>query len=334
MLLLPLLALVVHGLAWWWMTGLIAAGFADWTTVRRAEGWSIEHDPPHRAGWPFAAELVVPGLQVEARGRGLAEPVAHVAERLVLRVAPPHLGRLALRWEGAQRLRLGALEVPFTAARLEAQVPLEPSPLPRGIDILGEGIAAVPPDGPMELRRARLRLEPGAMAQEPALLLDLQAEGLRLPPATSAPAVAAFGPLVEAARVSLALTGPPPLPPSARRARLWRDAGGVLDVQSAALRWGPLDGEARMQVTLDAALQPQGMGELRLIGASHAIAATEEARLLPRTTARAAQAVVALMSRMPSDGGPAEVTVPIAMEQGRFSVARIPLLLLRPLAWP
>ncbi len=334
LLLLPLLVLIVHGLGWWWMTGMIAAGFADWTAVRRAEGWSVEHDPPRRAGWPIAAELVVPALHVEARGRGQAEPVAHDAERLVLAVRPPHLRRLVLRWEGAQRLRLGALEVPFTAERLEAVVPLEPLPQPRGMEIEAEGVQAVTPAGPAAARHAWLRVGPGAVGPEPAMLVGLRARGVSLPDRAVAPAVAAFGPQVQSVSLEAALTGPPPLPPSAARAWFWRDAGGALDLRRATLRWGPLDGEARLRLTLDAALQPTGAGELRLTDAGSAIAATEAAGLLPRSTARAAQAVAALMSRVPPDGGPAQMTVPVAVSEGRLSVARIPLLTFAPLAWP
>ena len=51
LLLAPLL--LAHGLAWRWMTAVLAEGFTDWTTLRRAQGWEIEHDLPSRGGWPF-----------------------------------------------------------------------------------------------------------------------------------------------------------------------------------------------------------------------------------------------------------------------------------------
>ena len=334
LIVLLLLLAGAHGLAWWRITGMMAAGFADWTALRRAEGWTVEHDPPRPAGWPLAAELVVPNLRVEARGRGFAEAVGHESGRLVLRIAPPRLDRLALRWEGQQVLRLGAVAVPFTAARLEADLPLEPMPPPRAMEVLAEGVAAATPAGPLEARRVRLLLSPGSAGAEPALMLDLRAEALRLPPGAIGPGVAAFGREVESASVAATLTGPPPMPPSAQRARAWREAGGVLDLQNLALRWGPIAGEATLRVTLDPALQPQGSGGVRLAGAPAAIQALEGAGLVPRATARTAQGVVALLSRVPPEGGPPRVEVPVAVERGRITLARIPLVEFPPIVWP
>jgi hypothetical protein len=157
---------------------------------------------------------------------------------------------------------------------------------------------------------------------------------MRLPPGAMAPAMAAFGPEVEAASIAATLTGPPPMPPSAQRARVWRDAGGVLDLQSVALRWGPIAGEAQLRVTLDPALQPRGAGGVRLTGAPAAIQALEGAGLVPRTTARTAQGVVALLSRVPPGGGPPQLEVPMAIAEGRLSIARITLAEFPPVVWP
>ena len=334
LLALPLALLVAHGLAWWWMTGAIAAGFADWTALRRAEGWRVEHDPPARGGWPFAAELHVPALRMETQGAGLAEPASYEAARIALRVAPPQFRRLVVAAQGPQLLRLGALDLPFVAARLEAFVPLDAGPAPRGMALLADGILAATPAGEAELRHARLSIAPGFAGQEPALLLDLLAEGLRLPPGAAGPAFAALGSEVEAAALAGALTGPPPMPPSARRARAWRDAGGALDLQRVALRWGPLGGEGRMRLVLDQSLQPAGAGTLRVAGAPAVLGAMEGAGLLAPSAARAAQGAVAMLSRVPPEGGPPEVELPVGIMQGRVSLARIPLLQLPPLAWP
>ncbi|NMJ40924.1 DUF2125 domain-containing protein [Roseomonas sp. JC162] len=332
---LLLLLAGAHGLAWWRVTGMMAAGFADWTALRRAEGWTVEHDPPRPAGWPLAAELVVPNLRVEARGRGFAEAVGHDSERLVLRVGPRRLDRLALRWEGQQVLRLGAVAVPVAARRLEAEVPLEPMPPLRPVEVLAEDLTAATPAGLLQARQARLLLSPAWSGAEPALLAELRADGVRMPAGAVAPAVAAaLGQEVESVGIVAALTGPSPMPPSAQRARAWRDAGGQLDVRSMALRWGPVASEANVRLSLDAALQPQGSGQVRVIGAPAAIQALEGAGLLPRATARAAQGVVALLTRVPPGGGPPQVELPIALTEGRLSIARIVVATIPPLVWP
>lgn len=322
---------VAHGLAWHWTTGRMQAGLADWTALRRAEGWTVEHGPPARGGWPWRAELVLPGLRIDGPAGWRAEPVGLDAARLVLRVAPPRLDRLVVAAEGPLWLRLGALALPAVAARLEAAAPLDPAA--GGLDLVAEDLRVALPEGEAALRRAQARLDLGLHGAEPALLIGLDAEGLRLPPGAG-PAVAAFGPEVAVLALRGALTGPPPLPPSAARARAWRESGGVLDLPHLGLRWGPLGAEGQVRLGLDRVLQPVGAGVLRVEGAPAAIEALAAAGLLPPATARAAQGVAALMSRPPPEGGPARLEAPVTVGGGRIGVAGIPLVALAPLAWP
>lgn len=330
---LALLA-VLHGLAWHVATRAMLVGFSDWTAQRRAEGWTVGHDLPARGGWPLRAELAVPRLTLEAPPGPGTEAVGLDAARLVFRIAPPRLDRLVVAAEGPQRLRLGAVTLPFAAARLEALVPLEAGAAPRVVEVQAEDLRAGFSGGEASLRHARLVLAPGLLGSEPALLIDLVAEGLRPPPEAAAPAIAAFGPEIASAAFGGALTGPPPAPPSALRARAWRDAGGVLDLQAVSLRWGPLGVEGRIRLALDHALQPAGAGVLRLEGAPAAIAAMQAAGIVQPATARAAQGMAAMLSRVPPDGGPPRLEAPVAIGDGRLAVARLPLFAIAPLAWP
>ena len=333
LLALGLGALGLHGLAWTWLTGALAVGFSDWATMRRLEGWSIAHDPPTRGGWPLAAELVLPALRVEGRGTALAEAVALDSARVVLRIAPAAPDRLVIAAQGPQRLTLGALDMPFAAARIEARVPLQPGPAPRGAEIEAEALRAALPAGPFEARRARLSLAAGEAAGEQVLRIDLLAEGLRLPPSPD-PALAAFGPEVGAAALTAIVTGSLAGPASAARARAWRDAGGVAELRSLSLRWGPLEGEAQLRLGLDGALQPSGTGMLRIADAPAALAAMERAGMITPGAARTARGVAALAARVPPEGGAPQVELPLALAEGRLSVARIPLLQVPRIAWP
>ena len=317
------------------MTGALAEGFTDWTTMRRAQGWQVDHALPRRGGWPFAARLTVPGLTVSGRSALLPDGFALDSPGLVLEVAPPRLDRLVLRPQGEQRIRLGQVEIPLAADRLEVLLALEPGLPPRGLDALAEGLRAATPDGPLAARRVTLSARTAAAEAEPAVTLDLLAEGLLLPPGAAPPAQAAFGRHLEEARLRAALTGPlvPHVSPIAAAAA-WRDAGGVLDLQRVALRWGALAGEARMALALDSALQPAGTGLLRLADAPAALEAMAVAGVIPRNTARAAQGVALLTARVPEGGGPPWVELPLALGNGTVAAARIPLLRLAPIAWP
>jgi hypothetical protein len=175
---------------------------------------------------------------------------------------------------------------------------------------------------------------PGARAAEaePTLVLAITAEGVALPPL---PATVAFGRDVQSLSVDAVLLGPPPLPgPPAIAAAAWRDAGGTIDITSLALRWGPLAGDARLVLALDAALQPTGNGTLRLTGAAEALDALAGAGLIASGAARTARAVVVLLGRPSPEGGPPRVELPVALTHGTVSLARVPLLRVAPIAWP
>ncbi len=330
LLTLAVLGVGVHGLAWRWATEALAVGFADWAALRRVQGWAVDHAAPERTGWPFAAEVVLPGLRIGARdASGGAWRLD--ATRVVLRLAPPRPDRLRIHLEGPYRMGIGAIEVPFTATRLEALVSLEAGGPPRTAELLVEGLGAETPDGLLVVGRALVSVTVGV---EPALGIAAAAERLSLPERARVPAVAAFGQEVDHLAFDAVLPGPPVQGSGAAAWRAWRDAGGVLEVRGATLRWGALDGEARLTLRLDAALQPAGDGMLRLTNPAAALSALEAAGLVASSQARAARGILPLMARAPAQGGAPEVQVPVALSEGRISVARIPLIRLAPLAWP
>jgi hypothetical protein len=324
------LGLGAHGLAWRWATEALAVGFADWAALRRVQGWTVDHGAPGRAGWPFAAEIILPGLRIGARdesGRAWRLDAARAA----LRLAPPRPDRLQIRLDGPHRMVIGAVEVPFTATRLEALVSLDAGGPPRAAELLVEGLGAETPDGLLVAGRALVSVTVGV---EPAFRVTVAAERVSLPERARVPAVAAFGQEIDRLALDAAMSGPPVQGFGAAAWRAWRDAGGLLEVRGAALRWGPLDGEARLTLWLDAALQPAGDGMLRLTDPAAALAALEAAGLVASGQARAARGVLPLLARAPAQGGAPEVQVPVALSEGRISAARIPLIRLAPLAWP
>ena len=339
---LLVLAGAAHGVAWLWATGALAVGMSDWVTQRRAEGWSVSHGPPARGGWPLAARLAVPDVRLEAPSRGGQAGLAHEAQRVVLQIAPPQPDRLVILFEGPQRLNLGAATFPFVAARLALTVPLAPGPAPPAAEVAVTGLEALLPDGLLLVRAGRMVVQPGGLRAgasalrlaetDPALALAVRAEGVGLP---ASPIAAALGREVELLSAEAQLSGPIPWPgPPAVMAAGWRDAGGALDIASLALRWGPLDGEARARLVLDGALQPQGRGTLRLAGAPAALEALARAGVIDGTAARGAQTVVALLGRAPPEGGPPRVELPVALAHGTVSLARVPLLRVAPIVWP
>jgi len=324
------LAAGAHALAWRWMTDAIAAGLADWTARQRAMGWTVAHGPPVRGGWPLEARIEVPAVTVTGWSPALPQGFTWEAARVGLSIAPPRLDRLVIAPAGAQRLRLDAAVVPFTADTLRATVPLDPA-TPRGSgEFLAEGLVAMLPEGPFAAARIAAVLAP--RPDDGALMLAARAEDILVPPAR---AVAAFGPRIAQVGLDAAMTGPAPPPgPPARAAAAWRDAGGTIEIGGIMLRWGALAAEARGMVRLDAALQPAGQGRLVLERPQETLAALVEGGLVPRREAGAAQALLALTTRVPAGGGAPRVELPVTIANGALAVGRIPLLRFAPLAWP
>ncbi len=333
-LVLAALVVTAHGAAWTWATGALAVGMSDWVTQRRAEGWSIDHGPPARGGWPFAARITLDDVRVAMPARANQAALVHEAARLVLQVAPPRLDRLQLLFAGPQSISFGADTIPFAAQRMALDVPLGGGPVPVGLDVAE--LEAVLPTGPWRLRAGRAVVQPPgatnrAVEGEPAIGVAVQAEGLVLPASSLTEALGREVALVSADALVLRvqpLRGPP-----VAMAAAWRDGGGAIEVPSLLLRWGPLQGDAQGSVMLDRALQPRMRATLRLVGAPVAVDALAQAGQMDRQAARSLQAVLALMSRTPPEGGPPRVELPVAVADGALSVARVPLLRVAPIGW-
>ncbi len=342
--LLALLALLLvallgaaHLLLWRHMAGQLETGLNTWVAVRRAQGWRVEHGPPARGGWPFAATLTVPDVRVEGGAATLPGGIAFASERMVLRVAPPRLDRLVVEFRGAQRLAVNGTEYPFAADSLLAVLPLEPDAPPREAELLADRLRIGTPAGALELRGGRLALQGSSSATEaePALNAELWAEGIELPAAPAGRAGGAFGRRIQSLSADLALSGPvPPGRQPTARAEAWRDGGGTLELRNLVLRWGPVGANAAATLALDDALQPMGAGTLRLSGAGEALDALAEAGAIGRRAAATARTLLPLLSRPSADSGAPEVELPLTLEDRTLAVARIPVTRLPTVDWP
>ncbi|MBW8270128.1 DUF2125 domain-containing protein [Caldovatus aquaticus] len=332
-----------HALLWRWAGNRVEEGFAAWAQARRAAGWQVQHGPPERGGWPLAATLRLPAFRLAGGGATLPGGMEWQAEAVVLRVALPRFDRLLVEAGGAQRLRLGVVEIPFAADRLEAALPLESGVLPREADLHAErlrlraGTAA----GAVEVERAAARVETSttAIEGEPAVRLTLAAEGIAVPPPPPGSAAPPAGtPLprrAESLAAELVLTGPVPAGREpAARAEAWREAGGTLELRGLTLRWGPVEAAAQATLTLDEALQPMGAGTIRLSGIGPAIEALAAGGMVTPRGALTARTVLGLLARTPPEGGPARVELPLTLEERTLTLGgRLQLLRFPPLAW-
>jgi hypothetical protein len=334
------LGAALHALLWRWMGSQLEDGFAAWAATRRAQGWRVEHGPPERGGWPFAATLTLPRFVVTGGGATLPGGMEWGTERLVLRLSPPRLDRLAVEMPGRHRLRLGALDLPFAADRLVATLPIERDVLPREAALEAERLRIGTAAGAIEIRAAQLEIETRVTATEgePAVSLRATAEEVALPPGldvAASPVVATLGRSLHSASLDLSLTGPvPPGRAPARKAEAWREGGGTLELRRLDLRWGRMAASLAATLTLDEALQPMGAGTLRLVGGAELLEAAAAAGQLPQRNLAVARTVLRLLSRTPPEGGPPTLEVPLTLEDRALTLARIPVLRLPAWDWP
>ncbi len=320
LLLLALLLLGGGSLAlWFWTVGRLRAGFDTWTQQVAAEGWTVRTGDIRRAGWPFAADLVLRDMTLSAGPDVVPGGLRWSAAQAVLHLSPLAPDVLEIRLAGQQRLRLAREpEAPFEAASFVLAVPL-PGPAP--VQLAARDLRfAAPVEG------MSIGLLDGQAQQTPqAVTFELSAEAIALPP-PPAPQPA-LGGRIASATVAGVLDGPlpPPSPDPATRASAWQKSGGVLRVRHLALGWGPLGVTGSGVLGLDTGLQPRGSGTVRLVGYERALTVLAAGGAIRPAAAQAIRAVLTLLASTPEGGGAPQVQLPLALKDGVLRAGDIPV---------
>ena len=299
-LLLPGPVLAAGGLFWMWQeaTARLETELAHWSTARRAEGWQVAHAPSTRTGFPLSAALRVNGLRIAApNGMGWQ------SERATLALFPQDHRQLRIDLTGAQTLHTPRGPTPVANESLVLRLRLDG----QGGTLEGESLRIG--DG-FEARRLSASVFGTA--------IDLRADQLALPGA----------PRID----TLHLTGRATHPPGPTAAA-WRALGGALNIERAEIRTGEVIAVLRATLTLDAALQPEGRGTLELSGVQEAVAGLTAAGLIPANVAPLLRTMMTLAARVPPEGGPPRVDVPLELRNRRITAARLPVGVMPALEW-
>jgi hypothetical protein len=338
----PLAAIVLlaaaHFALWRTEAAQLQAGFAAWLAERRAAGWTAQAGGEELGGWPLAATLSVAGVSLQGGEPDIPGGMAWSTERLELRIDLWSPGALELRASGAQHLRVAGLpDIPYTADAMTALLPLAADTPPHAASLTVRDLrAGLPMWGPsaavtVGLVQADVAIKPDAPAGEAALTYHIGTEAIALPAVRSWP----LGDRISSLSSDGAIDGPVPLARGlVPRATAWRDGGGTFEVRDFAMGWGPLGMSGAATIALDAHLQPMGTGRLRLVGYAEALDALTGGHVLTSGTAVAIKAVLSLLATTPPGGGPAEVAVPLTLQNRTLSMRQVPLLRLPEIIWP
>jgi hypothetical protein len=316
-----LLLLLSFGL-WWWATAKLESGLADWAAQARRDGWQVTYDAPHASGWPVAARLVVPNLSVAGTG-------AWRAERVVLELSPLRPDEVAAHVSGDQAAGLpGQPLVPFTAATFDITAPLAVPPV---LTLTGKQLRFGPPVQGLTVGLLQAQIQPPAPPFSPAEAVDFRVSGeaIALPPPPARQA--ALGGRIASATAQGTLRG---IGPALADPAGWRAAGGTITLRRFALGWGPLGLTGSAEASLDAALQPRGSGQVRVVGYDESLAALVAGGAISSNAAQALRAVLALLARTPEGGGTPFVELPVAVKDRTVSVGSIPVGRVAALPWP
>ena len=121
-----------------------------------------------------------------------------------------------------------------------------------------------------------------------------------------------FGRDVQLFGVTVDVTGPLPADLRGPELAIWRDAGGILQVEELVLQWGPVAMTAAGAVTLDDALQPQGELRANIQGLDAMIDALVAAGVMDPRQAGFFRFGLTALARRDADGHQT-LTVPIIL---------------------
>ena len=319
---LALALLAADTVAWWVATSRMQSEFAAWQQARIAEGAVVAAGPPARGGWPFEAQLLLPGVTLASDVPGQPDAVAWTVSQLRVVYAPWHPLTELVVVDGPQTLRFGATPAVSVAAdRLDVRIPLGAAGPAEGVTVEARGASIPLPGGPARIDALTVRIRPAdAFVSATAVTIP----GRNLP----------FGGTIQSLDLHARATGPIPLlrDPAAALAA-WRDSGQRVLVDGLALHWGPLDVAGHASLGLDATLQPEGAGEVEMTGFAEVTDALARSGAISRSDARVAATLLGLLSR-PGAANVPEADLPFTLKDRTLSVGAIPVLKLPLLAVP
>ena len=325
--------LLAYTIYWFVLAHIVRGDIADWAGQQRAQGFTVAFGEPVIGGYPFAVSARMTAPDIAAPG-GLWHWQGPDTE---LRVPPWAPLDLSFSAPGHHHVTL--------AGNAPRDIALDAQTVVVGIDIGGDGrlknfsldlAEASLADNLSETAKVATAVIAGHLpwpaSNDPSLSsldLNIDATGIELPPNIKAP----LGQRIEKLHLVSQVMGvaPPGLPREALAA--WRDAGGVLQLRTSELSWGPLWAVGDGTFALDQAMQPLAAGSLRIAGLAETLDALVAAGMLESGPARLAQIMFGAIARPPAEGGRPEVKLPLSVQNGILNMGPIKLTRLPPLDW-
>ena len=296
---------------WFVVAGHIADGIGQWAESLRPHKLDLAWRAIRVGGFPLALRVEL--TDVVLTDQALAGPAQVRAPSLTANAQPWNFRRWRLAAPGGLGASLGPPEQP--TARLAAQQ------ASGSVAINADGSAAirlelVEPTADAGVRlaakgadlRVTLPPHPPQSHDEPAAQFGLDVHALTLP-VVPAPL---RNPLDDIA-LRITVMGPVPAAPPRQAATAWRDAGGTLELEHLAVRWGGLAVNGSGTVALDDQLQPVASFSGGIEGYDELLKALVAAGRLRANEANMARLALGFLAQRGPDGRP-QISTPFTIQ--------------------
>lgn len=346
-------ALAVLGLgvglvaAWFAGAGLVRDGIDGWARNWRAQGNFVTYGEIRIEGFPLAFRAKIPD-PVIGRDNGKTPWRWRPDGGLVLSVKPWDLGHMEIGLGGLHRIRTTArngrrnLAVNAVSGRARLGAGANGA---NDLDLDVRGITATPVGPGAKETGASFSIQQlilianhtprtGADHRTPTAHVALGVLGITLPkPGAQGSRRLPLGRHIDTVTLEATVLGP-----LAGRLGIddivkWRDAGGTVDIETFMVHWGPLNFSGTGTLALDQDLQPLVAMTATITGFNQTIDALTKARAIRARDANTAKMLLSLLAKRPQGGGPAELKVPLTVQDGKLFVGPVVLMKVPRLKW-
>jgi len=316
-LLLGLLAVLFiggYGAYWVLLANMLYTGIDTWVAQQKAQGISVSYRSARVAGFPGVVSATLKG--VTAQADVAAGGWTWQTEQASVEISPFSPTALTIDVGGAPhsiRVPGGSTVVTLIASAETGRLRLDSSRGQlRAIDLILEGArlgSNVLGDDAYSLESLTFAYEAlkGGSAFEAAPSRDMSHRATATLAGLTAPAAAPMpvGQTIQAARVDLRVLGPLTFDgPMDTALATWRDADGVVMVDSLTVDWPPLSLDAIGRVALDRTLQPDASLKARVKGFVPLVEALHQRRVMRGSDATMAKVLLSSLARPDPDGEP------------------------------
>ena len=324
LILVAVLVIVLGGYSAFWfvVASQIENGIGEWAESLRPHNVDLSWRTIRVGGFPLAFRAEA--QDVALRDPALTEPAEVQVPRLSANARPWNLRQWRLTAPEGLTASLGPPEKPTAKLSARTAIGMVAPAADGGARVqIGLDDAAVDSGVRVAARQFELSLslpqQPPKSTDERAIAIALAVRDVTVP-AVPAPL---RNPLDEIA-LAVALMGPVPTAPPRQAATAWRDAGGTLELERVALRWGTLAVTGSGTMALDPEMQPIGAFSAAVEGYDELLSALVAAGRVRSNDAGLARMALGFLAK-PGPGGRPQITAPFTIQNGQMLLGPVKL---------